>query len=49
MERFKSKVLQITFSVPGAKNPETSLSDDELTVMLSKVFLQSIHLIFHKL
>ena len=37
MERFRNRVLQVTFSTPGIKAPDGEISDDELIDTLKKV------------
>ncbi|KAJ8320668.1 hypothetical protein KUTeg_002255 [Tegillarca granosa] len=37
LERFRNRVLQVTFSTPGIKAPESEISDDELLDQLKKI------------
>ena len=37
MERFRSRVVQVTFSTPGIKAPDTEISDDTLLDTLKKL------------
>ena len=37
MERFRSRVVQVTFSTPGIKAPDTEISDDQLLDTLKKL------------
>lgn len=37
MERFRSRVLQTTYSTPGIKAPDKEISDDELLEALKKL------------
>ncbi|KAK3583390.1 hypothetical protein CHS0354_040353 [Potamilus streckersoni] len=37
LERFRNRVLQVTFSTPGIKAPDTEISDDELLETMKKI------------
>ena len=37
MERFRSRVVQVTFSTPGIKAPDKEITDDELVETLKKI------------
>lgn len=37
MERFRNRVVQVTFSTPGIKAPDTEISDDQLLDTLKKL------------
>ena len=37
MERFRNRVVQVTFSTPGIKAPDTEISDDSLLDTLKKL------------
>lgn len=37
LERFRNRVIQVTFSTPGIKAPESEISDDELLDQLKKI------------
>ena len=37
MERFRNRVVQVTFSTPGIKAPTTEISDDELLDTLKQI------------
>lgn len=37
MERFRNRVVQVTFSTPGIKAPDSEISDDQLLDTLKKL------------
>ncbi|XP_046360042.2 forkhead-associated domain-containing protein 1-like isoform X3 [Haliotis rufescens] len=37
LERFRNRVIQVTFSTPGIKAPETEITDDELIETMKKL------------
>ncbi|XP_069112463.1 forkhead-associated domain-containing protein 1-like isoform X2 [Argopecten irradians] len=37
LERFRNRVIQVTYSTPGIKAPETEIGDDELIETLKKI------------
>ena len=37
MERFRNRVVQVTFSTPGIRAPDKEINDDELMETLKKV------------
>lgn len=37
MERFRSRIVQVTFSTPGIRAPDKEISDDDLITTLRKL------------
>ncbi|KAJ1141883.1 hypothetical protein NDU88_008211 [Pleurodeles waltl] len=46
-ERFRSKMLQVTYSTPGTKSPQTELSDNEILAAMQKIITDRAD--FHQL
>ena len=40
MERFRNRVVQVTFSTPGIKAPDKEITDDELLDTLKQIIGQ---------
>ncbi|XP_064642257.1 forkhead-associated domain-containing protein 1-like [Lineus longissimus] len=49
LERFRNRIIQVTFSTPGVKAPDDEVSDDELVTMLKKVIDERTELHRHNL
>ncbi|XP_061457304.1 coiled-coil domain-containing protein 27 isoform X2 [Rhineura floridana] len=46
-ERFRSKIIQATYSTPGTKSPQAEISDDEVLEALQKIITDRLD--FHQL
>ena len=44
MERFRNRVVQVTFSTPGIKAPDSEISDDQLLDTLKKLITERTEL-----
>ena len=45
IERFRNRVIQVTFSVPGTRTPDKQLSDDEVVDALQKIISEKVELV----
>ncbi|KAI0210170.1 Forkhead-associated domain-containing protein 1 [Lamellibrachia satsuma] len=45
IERFRNRVVQVTFSVPGTRTPDKRLNDDEVVDALKKIIDEKIELV----
>ncbi|KAK2175101.1 hypothetical protein NP493_750g01052 [Ridgeia piscesae] len=45
IERFRNRVIQVTFSVPGTRTPDKQLNDDEVVDALQKIISEKVELV----